>query len=195
MAKRLQEQSELQKQRQNRARLAPGFLIAVNELVSPPFHRNVIFVIENDTDGSMGLVLGNPSGHSVAELNQALRTSQRREEEVFIGGPLDLSCAFILHDDQYEGTDTRKLTDGIALSTSLDSMKVISESKMLTFRCFIGYTGWGPGQLEAEIADGKWVPIPVVTELVFTDEPATLWESVLEYEGIDPMSLAPGSIE
>lgn len=169
-----------------------SFLIGVPHFVSPFFCRSVILLIEHNNDGSMGLVLNNPTSHSVAELNEALRTCRRREEPIFLGGPVDPSCAFILHDDRYQGPDTKPIAYGLALSTTLESMKVISEERDLRFRCFIGYAGWGPGQLESEIADGKWLTCDVIPSFVFSPEPAKLWETVLTRMGIEPLSLVQG---
>ena len=172
--------------------LAPGLLLAVPQLVSPIFYRNVIFLLENDSKGSTGLVLNNPTQQSVAELNDALKMCRRRDEAVFVGGPVDLSLGFILHEDRYRGPDTKPIAEGLSVSTTLESMKAISNDTNLTFRCFIGYAGWGPGQLESEIADGTWLTCSFVLDFVFTDEPAKLWETVLRHMGIDPMSLGPG---
>ena len=173
--------------------LAPSFLIGVPRLVSSFFCRSVILLIEHDDNSSVGLVLNDPTNHSVAELNEALRACRRREEPVFLGGPVDPSSAFILHDDHYRYPDTKPLADGLALSTTLESMKVIAEERDLRFRCFIGYAGWGPGQLECEIADGKWLTCEVIPPFVFSPEPATLWETVLTHMGIEPLSLVEGS--
>ncbi|MDA2929122.1 YqgE/AlgH family protein [Acidobacteria bacterium AH-259-O06] len=196
MVKSKKEHCKPKQQQYKTASLAPGFLIAVPPRVSPLFHRSVILLIEHDAKGSMGLVLSNPTSHSVAELNKALKMCRRREECVFLGGPVELSLGFILHNDHYRGPDTKPIADGLALSTSLESMKVISEDKTLTFRCFIGYAGWGPSQLETEIADGKWLTCPLVRRLVFSPEPEKLWGTVLRYMGVDPMSVIPdgGSI-
>ncbi|MDP6965965.1 MAG: YqgE/AlgH family protein, partial [Candidatus Marinimicrobia bacterium] len=62
-------------------------------------------------------------------------------------------------------------------------------------RCFIGYAGWASGQLEAEIALGNWLLNPVIPELVFTDQPEGLWDSVLSEMGLDPLTIGHGAFD
>ncbi len=75
---------------------------------------------------------------------------------------------------------------------TLESIKVISEDETLPFRCFIGYAGWGPSQLESELAEEKWLHCPVLPDLVFSPEPDKLWDTVLKNIGIDPVSVLVG---
>lgn len=109
-----------------------------------------------------------------------------------MGGPVDPSMGFILHEDHFQKEDTKKIVKNLSLSVSFESMRAIVEEKNIQFRSFIGYAGWGPNQLETEISDGKWLTSPVVPKLIFTSEPDKMWENVLKHMGIDPMTLVPG---
>lgn len=134
--------------------LTSHFLVAVPQLVGPFFSRSVILVIDNSDQGSTGIVLNQPTDHTVSELNESLKESRRRKDPLFLGGPVDPSLAFIVHDEVYRGAETKPIADGLALSTSLESMRAMAENESLPFRCFIGYAGWEPHQLEVEIAQG-----------------------------------------
>lgn len=175
--------------------LKSKFLIAVPQLVGPFFTKSVVLIIDNSDQGSTGIILNHPTEHTFSELNENLKTSRGNKEQLYIGGPVDPSLALIIHDDVYHGPDTKPIAGGVALSTSLESMQVMAESASLPFRCFLGYAGWSSKQLEAEIAKGSWLLNPMNPELIFTDQPESLWEAVLKEMRLDPLSIGPGAFD
>jgi putative transcriptional regulator len=175
--------------------LSNHFLVAVPQLVGPFFAKSIVLIIDNSNQGSTGIVLNQPTDHTVSELNKNLKTSRRGNDRLFLGGPVDPSAAIVVHDEVYQGPDTKRVTDSLAMSKSLESLLTITQSESITFRCFIGYAGWASGQLEAEIALGNWLLNPVIPELVFTDQPEGLWDSVLSEMGLDPLTIGHGAFD
>ena len=177
------------------ANLTSQFLIAVPQLVGPFFTKSVVLIIDNSDQGSTGVILNHPMNHTLSELNESLKSSRRKKDRLFIGGPVAPSAAITLHDDTYQGLDTKPISGGVAWSTSLESMQVMAESESLPFRCFLGYAGWTSKQLEAEIALGTWLLNPMIPGMIYTDQPKTMWNAVLKEMGLDPLSIGPGAID
>ncbi|MFQ6608088.1 MAG: YqgE/AlgH family protein [Fidelibacterota bacterium] len=175
--------------------LQAKLLVAVPQLVGPFFTKSVIFILDNSPEGSTGIVLNHPTDHTLAELNETLQASRRKDDRLYLGGPVDPTVALIIHNDTYQGPDTKPVTTGLALSTTLESIQVMAESSSLPFRCFMGYAGWAPQQLEGEIAKGSWLLNPLIPELLFSDQTATMWETVLGKMGLDPLTIGPGAFD
>ncbi len=175
--------------------LSSNLLIAVPQLTGPFFAKSIVLIVDNSNQGSTGIVLNQPTNHRISELNESLKESRRRNDRLFLGGPVDPSAAIIVHDEAYQGPDTKTIVAGMALSTSLESIQAITQSESLAFRCFIGYAGWAAGQLEAEIALGNWLLNPIIPELILTDQPERLWDTVLNEMGLDPLTIGHGAFD
>ena len=175
--------------------LKSHFLVAVPQLVGPFFTKSVVLILDNDDEGSTGIILNHPTEHTLSEINESLKSSRRKKDRLFIGGPVEPSTAIIIHDDTYQGPDTKPITGGVAWSASLESMQVMAESESLPFRCFLGYAGWTSKQLEDEIAKGSWLLNPMNPEMIYTHQPENMWKTVLNEMGLDPLSIGPGAFD
>lgn len=171
--------------------LAGRFLVATPSLDDPNFDRTVVYLVEHNADGAMGLVINRvvatgPLDRLLAELGLEGSGGAEGEIRVHYGGPVEQERAFVLHSRDYESEATVPLPGGVALTASLDVLRDIAKGKGPSRRLLaVGYAGWGPNQLETEIAAGAWITIPADTSLLFDDEVETKWQRALERRGVD----------
>ncbi|MBA3822108.1 MAG: YqgE/AlgH family protein [Deltaproteobacteria bacterium] len=180
------------------ANLAPGLLLAMPQLQDPNFSRAVVLMVEHSPAGSFGLVINHPSPIKASELLESLEMSWHGEDTavVWAGGPVSPSTGWVLHEplDLAEpGQGTIAITPTILLTTSPDRLRAIATQPPRNLRLLLGYSGWGPGQLEAEMSRGAWLHVAADPTLVFDTPPQQLWETALGSLGINPASLFTGS--
>jgi putative transcriptional regulator len=174
--------------------LAPGLLLAMPQLQDPNFSRAVVLMIEHGTNGSFGLVINHPSPIKASELLDSLEMSWRGEDSavVWAGGPVSPSTGWVLHEPvgvAQPGQGTIAITSSILLSTSPDRLRAIANEPPRNIRLLLGYSGWGPSQLEAEMSRGAWLHVSADPKLVFDTPPDDIWEIALQTLGINPASL------
>ena len=174
--------------------LAPGLLLAMPQLQDPNFSRAVVLMIEHSPQGSFGLVINHPSPIKAAELLDSLEMSWRGDDSavVWAGGPVSPSTGWVLHEPigvAQPGQGTIAITSSILLSTSPDRLRAIASQPPRHIRLLLGYAGWGPGQLEAEMARGAWLHTNPDPKLVFDTPPDEIWGIALQSLGINPASL------
>jgi putative transcriptional regulator len=174
--------------------LAPGLLLAMPQLSDPNFSRAVVLMIEHGTQGSFGLVVNHPSPISATELLESLDMSWAGESSavVWAGGPVSPSTGWVLHEPlgiAQPGQGTIAITSGISLSTSPDRLRAIANQPPRNIRLLLGYSGWGPGQLEQEMSRGAWLHASADPKLIFDTPADDIWESAMRQLGINPESL------
>jgi putative transcriptional regulator len=174
------------------ANLAPGLLLAMPQLSDPNFSRAVVLMIEHGDQGSFGLVINSPI--TAKELLQSLEMSWCGEESavVWAGGPVSPSTGWVLHEPVHvapEGQGTIEITSSILLSTSPDRLRAIATQPPRNIRLLLGYSGWAPGQLEAEMARGAWLHASADPQLVFDTPADDMWDRAMRSLGISPESL------
>ena len=157
-------------------------LVAAPSLLDPNFHRTVVLVGEHAEEGAMGVVLNRPSGVTVGEAVPPLVALVDADGLVYVGGPVQPEAIVVLGEfEEPERADVLvvgavgflpgEIEDGEALGTIARS------------RVFAGYAGWGPGQLEAELAESSWIVEQALPDDVFAADPAELWSDVLRRKG------------
>lgn len=180
--------------------LTASLLIAMPQLQDPNFERTVMMIVQHDDEGTFGLVLNRPVDMSARELCAALDMHWGGDPEAPLhwGGPVqpqtgwmlfahtDVSAASV--DEEVEA-DSTALCDGIFFAGSLNVLRTVAEDPPGDVRLFLGYAGWGPGQLEGEMAQGVWLTAPTSREAVFDVEPDSMWDYVVRSLGIDPSTL------
>ena len=174
--------------------LAPGLLLAMPQLADPNFSRSVVLMIEHSSQGSFGLVINHPSPIKASELLDSLEMSWRGEDAavVWAGGPVSPSTGWVLHEPvsvAQPGPGTIAITSSISLSTSPDRLRAIANAPPRNIRLLLGYSGWGPGQLEQEMSRGAWLHAAPEPELVFETPADEMWDSAMRSLGISPESL------
>lgn len=172
--------------------LAPGLLVALPQLLDPNFKRTVVLLIHHDESGTFGLVLNRPSEISAESLCATLGIDWRgaASDRVDWGGPVQPNTGWVLLGAEGAGDDeASEVAAGVHFAGSLATLRRVAESPGEELRLFLGYAGWGPGQLESELAQGAWLLAPANVDVIFHVEPEILWEHVLRRLGIDPVTL------
>ncbi|MBN1960077.1 MAG: YqgE/AlgH family protein [Deltaproteobacteria bacterium] len=170
---------------------APAFLIAMPQLGDPNFMRAVVFIVDHNDNGSMGLMINRPTDLKVSDLcaSQDMRWGDSGTGLVYQGGPVQTERAFILHASDHKGPETEAVMENINLSYSLESLRLMAEQPPQQYRIFLGYAGWGPGQLAEELTAGAWLLGQPNGRLIFNTPVESVWEIALNEMGIDPMQL------
>lgn len=147
-------------------------LIAMPHLADPNFAQTLIYLVEHNEHGAMGLVVNRPSGLELADIFEQLRPEQppapeHYDQPVYSGGPVQTDRGFVLHDSGWQYQATLDLGE-LALSTSLDVLHAIADGHGPRRSLIaLGYAGWDAGQLEAEIVDNSWLHCPYDPRLLF----------------------------
>jgi putative transcriptional regulator len=156
-------------------------LIAGPGLVDPNFWRAVVLVGEHSEEGALGVVLNRSSETPVAEAVPELALLADDIGAVHVGGPVQPSAVVVLA-DFVDASDAESLvleTIGF-LPSEVDP---IALGELRRARVYVGYSGWGPGQLDGELEEGSWIVEPARPEDVFTNDPDGLWSAVLRRKG------------
>ncbi|MEO8705380.1 MAG: YqgE/AlgH family protein [Kofleriaceae bacterium] len=174
--------------------LAPGLLLAMPQLADPNFKRSVVLMIEHSPEGSFGLVINHQSPIRASELLDSLEMSWAGDASAVVwkGGPVSPSTGWVLHEPlgiAEPGQGTIAITSTISLSTSPDRLRAIANQPPPNIRLLLGYSGWGPGQLEAEMARGAWLCATADPALVFRTPADDMWDSAMRSLGVKPESL------
>jgi putative transcriptional regulator len=181
------------------SKLAPGFLVAAPSLLDPNFRRSVVLLVDHRPEGSLGFVVNRPADAKLRTMLEPLGLELEHDDvndsPVLVGGPVNPNTGWVVFEHtgaQAKGDDELvHVSDRIAVSASRELLESLArrggdERMMLV----LGYAGWGPGQLDAEIAQGAWIPIDFDERIVFDTPYDERWSSALRLLGIDPARLA-----
>ena len=156
-------------------------LISSGSLFDPNFRHTVVLVGEHSAEGALGVVLNRPMDVTVAQAVPVLAALVDRDEPLFEGGPVQPSNPVLMAELAHP-----ELADLLIFGNVGFLVGEVPEDVrpgILRARVYAGYSGWGPGQLEREMAEGSWILEPAQEDDVFTDAPDTLWSRVLERKG------------
>jgi putative transcriptional regulator len=156
-------------------------LIAGPALVDPNFWRTVVLVGEHSDEGALGVVLNRASETTVAESVPELAVLAEDMGAVHLGGPVQPSAIVVLAEFAEPEDAGSLVLDSVGFLPSEVDPAALGELRRA--RVFAGYAGWGPGQLDDELAEGSWIVEPAVPDDVFTDDPDGLWSAVLRRKG------------
>jgi putative transcriptional regulator len=169
----------------------PGNLLIANESIQDPrFSHTVILILRHDKDGAFGIVINRPLGDQpIAALLAATGDDDSGIEgtiAVFNGGPVDQRRGFVVHTTDYHRAETMEVDGKVAMTATKEALRDIGLHRGPK-KCFFafGYAGWGPDQLEGEIARHDWVFIPEDPTLVFDDDRDGVWQHAIARRGQD----------
>ncbi|WP_438950920.1 YqgE/AlgH family protein [Porticoccus sp.] len=152
--------------------LSNHFLVAMPGLLDPNFSHAVIYICEHSPDGAMGLVINNPLDIPISQIFEQFEMTYSPHigaQPLLSGGPVQIDRGFVLHragERQWEST--RTISGEISLTASRDIISDIAVERgpgelIIT----LGYAGWGPGQLEEELAHNAWLTVPGDANILF----------------------------
>lgn len=177
--------------------LTGKLIVAMPAMGDPRFERAVILVCAHSPDGAMGLILNKPLPDlSFSDLLTQLKipsSDHGRDIRVLFGGPVERGRGFVLHSTDYSGGQATTTVAGTyGMTATLDVLEALAKGDGPTQAILaLGYSGWGPGQLETEIARNDWLTADASEGLVFGREDPRKWAKALQGMGIDPVSLSP----
>ncbi|TNC74113.1 YqgE/AlgH family protein [Rubellimicrobium roseum] len=177
--------------------LTGKLLIAMPAMGDPRFERSVVYLCAHGEDGAMGLIVNKPVtelrfGDLLEQLGIPRPEKGARDIRVHFGGPVEGGRGFVLHSSDYAADGgTLKIDEEVSMTATLDILRRIASgggprSSMLA----LGYAGWGPGQLEAEIAQNAWLTGPARSEILFGRANEHKWNAALKAIGVDPQGLS-----
>lgn len=183
--------------------LTHHFLIAMPGLSDELFGRSVVFMCEHSERGALGLVINKPSDILLPRLFEKVDLQLHREDlmeqPVFQGGPVQTERGFVLHEavggeaDESVYASTLSIPGGLEMTTSKDVLEALA-SGAGPRRVFVslGYSSWGQGQLESEIAENSWLTVPADVDLIFDVPVAERYTRALALLGLQqPWMLSP----
>ena len=175
--------------------LTGQLLIAMPNMRDPRFTRTVIFVCAHNADGAMGLVVNRLVGSVTFPdlLDQLGIDTEAVTEEIRIhfGGPVESGRGFVLHSGEYHHASTLQIAEQMALTATVDILQDIAkDAGPRRSLLALGYAGWGPGQLDAEIQSNGWLNVSADEELVFDEDLDGKWERAINKLGVDPALLS-----
>ncbi len=176
--------------------LTGKLLIAMPGMGDPRFDHSVVYICSHGDDGAMGLIVNKSSDLRIKtlleQLNIACQIPVVGERLVHFGGPVEMSRGFVLHSSDYDANlHSMKISDDFSMTATLDVLEdLASGTGPLNSTLALGYSGWGPGQLEDEIAKNGWLTAEASSKLVFDIPDDEKWEAALAALGVDPLTLS-----
>ncbi len=175
--------------------LAGQLLVAMPGMQDPRFAKTVIYMCAHSPDGAMGLVVNRVIDDlSFPDLLEQLSIEPGDLGErinVHFGGPVESGRGFVLHTPDYMHDATLVVDEAVALTATVDILKAIAAGRGPQRSLLaLGYSGWGPGQLDSEILANGWLSVDSDSDLVFGPDLDNKWERAMGKLGIDPRMLS-----
>jgi putative transcriptional regulator len=173
-------------------------LIAVPHMEDPRFRHSVIFMCSHSRSGAVGLVVNKViDDMPFSDLLQQLdieRGEKANAIRVHFGGPVEPGRGFVLHTQDYKIDGTAQVAGGMSLTATTDILRDMAlgrgpQDSLLA----LGYSGWGPGQLDREIQENGWLVVPPDRSLLFDKEVDTKWQRAYAKLGVEPGALSQAS--
>jgi len=170
-------------------------------MVDDRFSGTVVYLLEHNQQGAMGLVVNRPTDldlHGLFDkINLKLEIDPLIKQSVYLGGPVQIERGFVLHsqEEDVQYSSTLVVPGGLAMTTSKDVLEAVSEGGGPNkFLMSLGYAGWSAGQLEDEIARNGWLNVSTslenIAEIIFDTPHAQRYQKVMSIIGIDPSHLS-----
>jgi putative transcriptional regulator len=176
--------------------LTGKLLVAMPDMGDPRFSSAVIFMCSHSKNGAMGLTINKTAGnYKFSDLLKQLKIevhSNTPDVPVNIGGPVESGRGFVLHSSEYDsGEETLKIGSDYGMTASFEVLEDMSNGNgPVNGMLALGYSGWGPGQIEEEIAMNGWLSSEASSELIFGSDNTNKWRNTLKLMGVDPIHLS-----
>ena len=169
-------------------------LLAGADMLDPNFMHTVVLICQHSAEGAYGLVLNRPSHQTTAKVLSDELPLGRVDVPIFIGGPVGLDTLQVLHRAPEQISGGVQLADDLWIGGELDHIGRYALENPVSLathvRVMMGYSGWGAGQLEVELATGSWLPVPGNPGALLNGDPQKLWRVLLKRLGDDGLGLA-----
>lgn len=185
--------------------VTPFFLVALPKMDDAYFERTLVLITRHGAEGSEGLILNKPlmdEGDAPTLMKAEIKDLDGNvvmefSEDLFDGGPVQDESVFALHDLEGVSDAETRVHDGLFLSGNPDDFQRLLEfGDQGNKRFFLGLSGWGPGQIDAEIRNGAWMHLPFNKSFLFrivdgdrAQFQEESWKAYLRGQGLDPLTL------
>ena len=174
----------------------PSFLIALPGLRDQTFYQSVILLIEHNKEGALGFIINKKSNVPISDLLEGPKQPQIPSTmKAWVGGPVDTETGIILKpanaSDKKGFTLTSNsdvLSEMVSQSTHINASEFVN-AIMYPYRFLVGYTGWGPQQLDQELRNGFWLETEVNKDILFNCPWSNIWHTCISSFGCNPESM------
>ena len=175
--------------------LTGQIIVSMPSLEDERFYKTVIYMCAHSSEGSMAIIINKKIDYDLyPDLLEQLGIDKPLDnKKLFIryGGPIESGRGFVLHSDDMIRKETLNIDKGVALTSTAEFFDDLSIGKGPKNSILaLGYAGWAPGQLEAEILQNSWISLPVDTSFLFDDEVSRKWTQAYKIMGVDPNNLS-----
>jgi putative transcriptional regulator len=175
---------------------APILLVSMPQMADPNFARTVVLLCDYTEEGAFGLVVNRQMSEPawlLVKTEPPVRVDP--ELRLWMGGPVDPQRTWVLMAEaQGPDDEQREVCPGVLLSVSQElTLQLLQAPPSSRARLMIGYAGWGPGQLDKELAASAWLTADVDPLLIFGVPPEEMWEAAIRRLGADPAALQASS--
>ncbi len=176
----------------------PLLLIATPQVLDPFFHKSVVLLLHYDDEGCFGFNLNRPTTVTVAEILDGLEIEWAGDPSIcaYLGGPVQPQLGTVLFGQagarpapETPDQTTTCVLPGLSMTQHVGDLSRLARKPPPELRLYLGYAGWGAGQLMEEILRNDWIVGPVLEPLLFSDEHDSVWERALAGAGVDPETL------
>jgi putative transcriptional regulator len=155
----------------------------------PRFREKLIYMCGHTEEGAIGLIVNNPLPDVTLDeilVNANITVPDFTLPPVYLGGPVEMSAGFILYSADYRAENQLYVSDTVRLSSDPEILHDISLSRgPKRYLFLLGYSGWGPGQLENELTDNGWLTLPAEDKIIFDTPDDNKWRVAAQKFGID----------
>ena len=162
---------------------AGNFLLSEPFMPDTNFKRSVVLLCDHKDKGSVGFVINKPLN---LKLNDVLDNFPEFNAGLYFGGPVQTDTLHFIHNLGDKISDSVCIGDGLYWGGNFEAIRLLIETKQaspFSFRFFLGYAGWGPGQLKDELGENAWIMAPANPGYIFKVRPDELWRNVLKEMG------------
>jgi len=163
--------------------LAPGtFLVASRDLGDPNFSETVILLLRYDEEqGAMGLIVNRRGDLPLSRVFEDVKQAKSRKDLAYLGGPVEEGNVLALLKSSRKLDEEQRVFPGVYLISDKDQLEKALADKLEpnVFHVYLGYAGWGPGQLERELDLGAWHIVAPDAASVFDDDPDSVWTRLI----------------
>ena len=163
--------------------LARGmFLVASRRLVDPNFSESVVLLLEYGAKGALGLIINRPTKVQLTDLLPDIEELEERADIVYLGGPVSKNHVIVLMRSVQQPREAGRVFADTYVGSSMETLKQAVSMSLEggTFHTYVGYAGWGPGQLDDEVSRGDWHVSPGEEAIVFDRVSEEIWPELIE---------------
>ncbi len=166
------------------------FLIAAPTIKDPGFAKTVILMLEHDEYGALGLIVNRAMGSGPLDvflqgfgIETANGTEAKKQKTLRLhyGGPVESAALFVIHSRDVTIATSQNVLKDVAVTSNPELLNILANGEgPRRYLMVVGYSGWGAGQLESEIEREDWVSAPADAEIIFANDPETVWDEVIK---------------